>query len=419
MSKLDVRAALKTEALNCEYQGNPGKVILVTEEVLAKNPGDESSNAPDISVGEAMVVFKNPVSGKTEGRVLIPGKHLDLKIIVRDEAGNTHKIDQGDTQSMHRSMRALNEIEGAVGGVVEKISKYVDSVFTRIIARSRFATPETISSALSFELDRFRMNERKNSGITDEQLDKITTARALRETIGRIDPEHEDALVSGGRYVSEGHAREVVAEMGVRTTELPSQMMRALKADRRLSQEVFGAITETPIDQLSAQIISREDADGFRQKMRPGLISGGYAATIKSRLQDIFSEQMPGYKDMYEVELYKKGDADLMLVQDHVASYVYGWDTDSRKLVVADEVALTEADVPSDEEIARLRTVLEDLRFDVNGEDIVFDLFGDVETDADLDDEVDFGFDNDDEFMDDDLDNDDADRDDFWNNVRY
>ena len=393
MSKLDIRSAIRENGINCEFEGQPGKALLVTAAMLNKFPADADAKYPDVAAGEAIVTYFDSTTDKVRGRVVLPGAKNDLTLVIRDKDGDENRIDIGHLTDFPSAIRAVHDIEDNVGikqsNALQNVKDYVGLAFKNVLAKPRLAAPENISAALSFELEGSRRNEAVETQLSAEQLDRITTARALRQTIARINPEHDDALAGVANYQSDYRANALVDGLGVRAMEIPPQMRAALRADRGLSEEVFGAITTTSISDLTAKIIDPKEFEFIRQELRPGLVRNGFAAVIENRLKDIFAERMPSYNGMHEIELYTKGGADVMVVKDHVATYVYGWDTDSRKLEIDGKLALTEADVPSEEEIERLRDVLADIRYEV-GDDLHFDMFDDEEG-ADFDqDDVDF-----------------------------
>lgn len=381
MSKLDIRSAIRVSGINAEFNGNPGKVLLVTQAMLDAFPADEDSKFPDVEVGEAVVSYRE--GEKVKGKVILPGAENDLVAVVRDADRNEHRISIGSMRALVDAVRSdVGDADLSAKGrdALAAIADYSEVVFDKVLENSRMAAPETISSALSFQLEKSRRAELNENGLTPEQMDLYTQARGLRETIGRINPDHEDALAPKETYVSEGLSHEVVADLNIRNQGFSESQRRALVADRRLTEEVFGVMTKTSISDLKADFLDPNAFETIRQQMRPGQVKGKFLQVIKERLDGIFEARMPGYKNQYGIELYTKNGADLLLVKDQAGHYVYGWDTDSRQLEIADENALMigAADIPTAEEIERLRDIVADLRYE-NGDEIEFDNFEDGE----------------------------------------
>lgn len=411
MSKLDIRTALRENGINCEFEGNKGRVLLVTPQMLEQYPAPDESPYPEVEAGEGVVSYLK--DGKARAKVILAGAENDLAVMIRDKDGNENRVFVGGLDGLTDAVRKSYELEDAVSprqeGVLARLRAHAEYVFNSVLMKSRLASPETIGAALAYQLERSRRNEGEDTRLSPEQIDAIATARALRETIGRIRPDHADALVAGDRYVSQGHAHDLIATLGVRPGPMPRAAGSITPAQAgRLVEEVFGAMTKTGIGSLAAMPVSAETFESVRQDMRPGQVKGGFVSVIKERLGDIFSNQMKGYNDLHEIELYTREGADLLLVKDFAGTYVYGWDTDSRKLEIEEKLILGEADVPSEEEIARLREVLADLRYEIGDDELNFDLFADgEELDGDAVDLEGLMDDYDDDLDDDDLDNED------------
>ena len=131
-------------------------------------------------------------------------------------------------------------------------------------------------------------------------------------------------------------------------------------------------MTTTPSTSLLVHSVSHAAYQKLQQDLDEGRVEGGFHDVMLQRLGDIFDQRMPGYadRDNLRMDLFTGGGADFLLVKDQAGYYVYGWNTENRVLELADEnlLILGEVDVPTQEEIDRLREVYDDLRYDAGAE---------------------------------------------------
>lgn len=378
MSKLNIVEAFRAEGIKCEFEGKPGKVVLITEEIAERFAIAEDSRSPEVEVGEAIVSYRE--GDRVRGRVILPTADNDLNIVLRDVDGEEIFLGAGSLNDLLQTEReniSEDNLSERSARDLETLQEFTSIVFQQVLD-DKFIDMNTKSTALSYQLTTSRNfdAEYADEGLDDEQFDRIAEQRALREAIGRVNPDHPDALVleDEAGYQSERLANDVIGSIALNHVGFNSAQMNALRGDERLSKEVFGVMTETPISQLSANMLSPADFEKIRQELRPGQIKGGFKSEITTRLDEIFDERMPGYHA--DIDLYTKDGADILLVRDHVGHYAYGWDTDSRLIVMPETflVVLGEADVPSEEELQRLRDIVADLRYE-HGDEMFFDMF--------------------------------------------
>lgn len=411
MAKINVRAANRDSAVNCEFEGHPGRLLLITEDVIERHGAEEG-----LSVQPGQMVVSYLDGNVMRGKKLLPQVENDVTLVFRGaEDGRDQRVplrSAKDLLNVVRSVEASQEEAPArERSAMSRVADYAGYLFATGLDRLGIQTPELKTAAYSYQEQRSRRQER--AGLTDEQMDLINEARSLREAIGRINPEHPDALVRGGTYTSQDRARSVMEEnVQLGGGYFDESERRAMSQNRALTEEVFGKMTETDISSLYARRISAQDYAKLQQEMDPGLVEGGFMEEIRDRLGAIFGRRMPGYQP--DMQLYTGGGADFLLVKDHAGHAVYGWDTDSRKVAAPDDkyAVLGAGDVPEAEEIERLRAVLDDIRYD-NGNDILFAEFGNAMTFGDEgqdfiindhDDEDDYDYDEDEDDYDDEYD---------------
>lgn len=372
MAKINVRAANRENAVNCEFEGNPGRLLLVTDEVIARHGSDEGVN---VRPGQMVVSYLD--GDVMRGKKLLPQVENDVTLVLRNPEGQ-QRVPLRSAADLLNAVRIADEdldnLTARDRAAMQRVEDYAGYLFATETGRKSLNTPELLSAAYSYQENRSRRQER--AGLTDEQMDLINEARSIREAIGRINPEHPDALVRGEGYQSTGRAFSVLEEnVQLGGGHFDENQRRALTNNRVLTEEVFGRMTETPVFDLYARYITAQDHAKLQQEMDAGIVEGGFMNDIRGRLTALFERRMPGYSP--EMQLYTGGGADYLLVKDHGGHYVYGWDTDSRKVSAPDDefVILGKGDVPAPEEVERLRAALDDIRYD-NGNDILFAEFG-------------------------------------------
>lgn len=371
MAKIDIRAANREQGVNCEYEGNPGRALLLTPALLAQYPAQEGQN---VRAGQIVVTYKDD-DNVVRGKVLLPQVNNDLTVVI-GRGENARHLTLNSAKDLLNVVRSFDgEDQDANLRGVTAIKDYADYLFTDGLTALGVEIPEIKTAAYSYLENRSRRQER--AALTDEQLDLINEVRSIREAIGRIDPDHADALVRNRNNFNGTKARDVMdGAVELHGRDFDPMQRRALKANEALTREVFSKLTVTDPLSIYAKNIDANDYNTLLQEMEPGVVDGGFMNDIRDRLTALFAQRMPGYQP--RMQLYTGGGADFLLVADHGGHYVYGWDTDSRVVAAPEDrfAVLGAGDVPEQEEIERLREVLAEIRYDANDADILFGEFG-------------------------------------------
>lgn len=420
----EMKAAFTEQALRAEFRGNPAKVLPMTADMIETIGADALSETTgqDVSAGHLMVAWM--ADGQRRGMVLNPNAGNDLTFLVRQNDGEDARFPASDLQragiSMFEAAReadrdrarvedenarrqtdhetavvrgqafeedapepreprfaedAFRNVQGLLTCVQDGVAASLEDPFLDIVAKSK-------AYATQAEIGRVNSNV-----LSSEQMEKVTTYRALREEIGYFQPEHELALTPPDQpYDGDCEAaRDAVDELPIRGSGFSEAQMEALAGSEVMTREVFGVLTTTPPSQLTAQMLSNADYQAVTQELARDQ-ERTWAPEALDRVGQVLGARMPGYE--FDARLYTKDDADILLVRDHAGAYLYSWDSASRvaEIDVQDRVlsTYTEADVPTDDQIEAARVAVQDLRYD-NGDEIDF-FFGDVD---DLEDEAD------------------------------
>lgn len=220
--------------------------------------------------------------------------------------------------------------------------------------------------------------------VSPEEYARYCQANTLRGMIGQTDPSHADALQSfrplhdilREHAVSPsdiGTGSDFRGSMGTSAEE--GQMIRAVAANERLTREVFGRLTATSVENLSAAIVSMDAADRLRQSEVLTPLSGDWVDQARAATEEAFGDPLPGYE--FQMDIFSKDGRDIMVVDDSVGrkagkAYVYSWPTAQRNMTVrmddADVLQLSSEEIPDEAEVQRLAAIVDDLRHDLDVE---------------------------------------------------
>lgn len=419
-----LKTAFANTALRAEFRDNPAKVLPITRDLIDEVGADtlRETTGQDVSAGNLMVAWMS--DGQRRGMVLNPNAGNEMTFLVERNNGDDARFPASDLQraavrmqeantgAVHERARVAEENDHRQAEhdkLVERGAAHADDApeprepefaedaFQRVpvlmacvkegLAASLedpFMDIAAKSRAYAAQAEIGRVN---SAVLSPEEMEKVTTYRALREEIGSLRPDHDLALTPAeAPYDGDNEAaHEAVADLPVRGGGFSDAQMGALAASEVMSKEVFGVLTTTPIGDLSANMLSNADYEAVTQELARHE-ERTWAPDALQRVSDVLADRMPGYR--FEARLFQKDDADMLMIRDHAGAYLYAWDSASRvaEVNVQDRVlsTYTPADVPSDEQIDAARTAVQELRYD-NGDEIdfFFEDIDDMENEAD------------------------------------
>lgn len=405
----DLKKAFADFGMRAYYNGEPARVLALSPAVYAKMlDGELAKTGQTVSEGQMIVT----AAGK--GTVLNMGARNDLQFviprkdgseeIVRGGYGNTDRLADAhailalqrdakrDAKNVAReNERLAKEFAAAIqrGETVEepeyRQNKFADDAFdkanTFVEAVETYLAQNTVhgydaesvtQSGTAIE----RLRRSMKNVLDDEDLAKAKEARELRQRIGELNTDHEKALPpKAAVYEAEDAgqaARDAVESLDLGGEGFSARQMAMLSSNTVLSKEVFGVLTTTPIQAVTARMLSRVDFETAEQELGR-FEEMDWSTKAVAGIREVLKERMPGYD--FRAKIYEIEGADVMLVQDPVGSYLYSWDSASRvaEINVKDQIlyTFTEKDVPSDAELEDLRRIAHDLSFDAT-EEITF-----------------------------------------------
>lgn len=357
----------------------PAHAVFITQETVAaaRNAGlPVDRNTPDVAYGDVLVVTRFP-DGRSVGEHVPSGRDagVALRVLVEGEEEFLLPFTGRNMLLARERLLSLSERGVPLQPEMQHVLSGIQGIFEIIMGhpdRDRFGSAlvgQAFQSNMIDSLGDIRMS------VSDEEFGRKARADLLRAQIARIDPDHPDALgstralrhiLSQGGILTEATSSGATATamVGARITE--EGMRRMVAANDRLSREVFGAMTRTSIENLSAAAISFRDFERIRGGALGPQLSGPWIEAVGERLEEIFGDRMAGYH--CDMLLVSRDGQDILTVSDpasaqHGLAFIYAWPTASR-LVDAEigeghVVNISPEEVPSEQEIRRLSTVLE------------------------------------------------------------
>ena len=103
--------------------------------------------------------------------------------------------------------------------------------------------------------------------------------------------------------------------------------MLAQAPNEPLTEEVFGALTSTPPEEIPIFQLSDADHETALRRFE-AREEAAWAEPARSRVAGILAERMPDYR--FEARFFEHESVDVMLVRDHAGAYLYAWDSGTR-----------------------------------------------------------------------------------------
>ena len=400
--RLSPQALFDAGAINCRFvrldeeegviEVLRAKAVFVTESTVAACRNIEARldlheseiRRQEFSLGD-IVVARVDEEGRTRGSVARNGQ--DAGVVL--EFGVGDEVRRLPFSGMHMfaaretllAMRAAGEDLGLDG---QRALASIGEMFE--LARgtpdpARFSDElrgQAFRAALVDQLDRVDI------GLSDDELGRYCTGARLRADIHALDPGNPDALSSRGTHA------DIVNEFGVTVGESSGARQRmvhtvigtmtqgrAARANEALLRSIFGAVTSTPIEQLSVSMVQIDDFDYLRERMADRRLTGPWVDAFTAHAEALLrggpvaADGSGAQNYRFETMLAQVEGRDFLLVRDEAdgrppAGYVYSWPTSDRHMLtnrdnlISANISLEE--VPSEAEIARLTAVLNELR---------------------------------------------------------
>lgn len=385
--KINVKALFQIGSIECSYKTtrpdgsenvSEARFAYVTDVTVKQARKLSVDNAtfrpgtgdPDVSYGSAVAVSRDD-AGKSEGHVIGPGEDQPFFLSVD---GKDHRLSGQDMLKLRESIMACTKGGTPLNSNTKNALEGIQNIFEMIVSApdiERFPVHLIAQAYQAAMIDHFGTFELP---ITPAGFAAKSRADLLRARIGILDPSHSDGIAqarplrdllsSAGIEVSiSGVGVEVRSPAASQITE--EAIRRTVLANDRMCGEVFGVMTSTPIEKLSAAMIPLSGIDILRTHKSKNKLSGDWVRKVSETACNITQGNMHGYN--FELDVFSEGGRDMLVISDDVGqkndiAFIYSWPTAERIPVM--EIGLTRIlnvspeEVPTEIEIERLSQVL-------------------------------------------------------------
>jgi hypothetical protein len=385
--KISVKALFKVGGIRCTQKltdaktgitaKSEAKIAYATRSTVAAARALSSSNPefsatdgdPDISYGSIVAVARN-ADGIPAGKVVAPGEEAPFFLLVGDkDFGMTGT----DMLPLREAMVGMTRNKGTLTKDQSNALVAVQEIFEMVASApdiERFPSGMISQAYHATMIDIFGEVE---IPIDAESFAAKSRGDLYRARIGMLDPTHPDAmgfarplrdiLSEAGIDVSEnGVGADITSHAAKKITE--EAIRRTIQSNERMCNEVFGAMTGTPVDRLSAAMIPLKSLEKLRTKKSDSRLSGGWVdhATTTAR-----SITQGGAGVSFELDVFSEKGRDYLAISDSVGkendvAFVYSWPTSERipvyEIGVGRVLNVSPEEVPDEAELSRLSKVL-------------------------------------------------------------
>jgi len=381
--KVSVKALFEKSGIRCirkddDGVSHPARIAYVTGSTVdaarllgrsneAMKPGDGD---PDVTYG-AIVSVSRGANGASAGRVFTPGEYAPFYI---DVVGKEMCLSAAGMLPLREEMVALTRKGETLSKDQTKALEGIQEIFEMVASApdtDRFPAGLIAQSYLASMVDAFG---EVDMPIDEEGFVRKSRADLLRARIGMLDARHPDGISSArplrdllsaaGIEVGEsGVGAEIRSPAMARINE--EAIRRIVLANERMCRDVFGAMTATPVGELSAAMIPLDSLDQLRTNKSNRKLSGEWIEQVGARAKKITQSGMPGYR--FEMDVFSEDGRDYLTISDNVGqknnvAFIYSWPTAERIPVMDVDAGrvlnVSPEEDPGEDEIERLSQVL-------------------------------------------------------------
>ena len=419
--------AFREYGIRADYEGDFVTLLPLTAALIEDMGGQAPLRAlvgQDVKPGQLVAHLRK--DGVSRGLVLNARAENDLSILIKRNEGDYKRVEAGkvdraytalvkmshDARREARAVAEANEkaradyeaaiergdrVEAPVpaqptyaAGAFDFLEQFGQSVREAVGLRAgaRVISIAEKVEALSAQMEIGRVN---SETLTREEMQRIARERSMREAIGAVNPNHRLALRAAGEpYTKDPEAaRNLMASLPLHRAGIRPTGGASFANAGKLIQNIFAVMTSTPVNGLQVQPITPASREAISQTLgrnrlaswesdRAGVGGTGegheWAQAALARVGQVLGAAMESYE--YEAELFSRDGADVLVISDFNGDYIYAWDSDSRVAEFDVEGRIlstyTEADVPSDERLEEVKAALDEVRFEVQDEEINF-----------------------------------------------
>lgn len=398
--RLSISAVFEAGAINCHHISfdedtdlpivAEARAVFITESSVARareveaafDLHDSEIHRQEFNYGD-IVVARVDAQGETIGSIARGGQDAGICLSVTVEGDQRYLPISGTGMFGAREvLTKMNETGHEMTVNETRALESISELFTMAAASpdpDRF--PEEIRamamrSILLAEYADVRL------GVSDTEMARYFQGVSLRNQITNIDNGHPDAAQSRTSHADLLAGIEAVAAPGAKFRDIGGArgsfaFARTAHANDVLVRNIFGAMTNTPNEELSVSMMSTPALNQLRQTLNGHRLTGDWVDAIEGHVTDVLRNgpvAVNGVGEMgyrFNIELYEHSGRDILLVTDASNTregngYAYSWPSVDRHLVAEfngqNFATISPEAVPSEAEVARLEAVLEDLR---------------------------------------------------------
>ncbi|MEY8799473.1 hypothetical protein AB9K35_04035 [Leisingera sp. XS_AS12] len=394
--KIHTKALLDTCGFACKslasdpetggYAELDARAVFITEDSVERARAAQvglapfdPSRLPSLRYGDILISRARP-DGQKEGLHIPAGRDAGLVVPVTGSDGFDRQIPFTGRHmlSARQQLLAMGPRGRQLNADQRTILEGIQGVFEIVAAK---ADPAVFSEELigqAFMCSLLDHAGRIGTSISDAEFGRKARADMIRAQITRVRPDHPDGLSAAAA----ADLDEVFQDIGIRTSaqsggeirsiggmEVTDEALRGMiMSNERLSREVFGALTATPLSRLGAAAVSSMEYDLLADELSDRALTGQWVDRAQRRAQEITGEQMPGYT--FEMKVFSVDGIDILAIRDSVGSasgqaFVYSWPTADRIPLaeIGNETVLniSPEEIPGEEEVKRLQGILDSL----------------------------------------------------------
>jgi hypothetical protein len=344
---------------------NAARALAASNEIMKPGDGD-----PDVTYGSIVSVSRT-TDGSSMGRVYNPGEMAPFYLAVTDKE---LCLSGASMLPLRENMVAMTRDGGTLTKDQSNALEGIQEIFEMVASApdtDRFPCSLIAQSYLASMVDAFG---EVDLPIDEDRFVRKSRADLLRARIGMLDARHPDGIASARPL------RDLLATAGIEVgesgigAEIRSPAMaqineeairRIVLANEHMCREVFGAMTATPVSELSAAMIPLDSLDQLRTNKSNRRLSGEWIDQVGARARRITQGSTPGYG--FEMDVFSEDGRDFLTISDNVGqknnvAFVYSWPTAERIPVMDIEIGrvlnVSPEEAPGEEEIERLSQVL-------------------------------------------------------------
>lgn len=351
----------------------PALAAFVTEESvrMSRNADPaarhDEAHFPDVRYGDLLVRWIDE-KGARQGMRAAAGMDAGIHLVLGE---GTEARDLPFSGIAMLAARGVLSGRGSSSEDHRRALAGISGVFQAILADpdvDRFS-PELIG--MSFLAHMAGQGQRLQLSVPVESFGRKARADLLRSRIGMIDPSHPDSRGASPNL------REIVGRFlpaqALASARLSGQavvdedmLRRTIASDPDLKASVYRAATTVPESHVDAMTIPADQVGDLLNGLAHHRLTGFWVDTLETNLRRISRSRNSG--DTATLSFFAREGRDIMLLGEEegtslAPAYAFSWPSRERALVQAGSlhVNVSREEVPSEAEIARLRTVLGEL----------------------------------------------------------